>query len=116
MNNLKFAIRGVIKNKLHSFLNIFGLAIGIAVFLTIILFVQSELSYDKFHKHANSICRVTKRYDAPNGYNLHFARVPDTWVNNLPDEYPEIETLIRFQQTPITEMKIGDHKFRDRHF
>ena len=51
-NYFKIAIRNLWKNKGFSFINIFGLAVGIAVCLLIILFVIDELSYDKFNKNS----------------------------------------------------------------
>lgn len=55
---LKFAIRNLMKNKFYSFINIFGLAIGIALFILIVLFVRSELSYDKFNENYENIYRL----------------------------------------------------------
>ena len=57
-NYLKIAFRNLWKNKGFSFINIFGLAIGIAVCLLIMLFVINEVSYDKFNKKADRIYRV----------------------------------------------------------
>ncbi len=57
-NYLKIAIRNLWKNKGFSFINIFGLAIGIAVCLLIMLFVIDEISYDKFNEKAGRIYRV----------------------------------------------------------
>lgn len=50
---LKIAVRYLLKNKRYSFINIFGLAIGIATFLLIILYVNYEQSYDKFEGSEN---------------------------------------------------------------
>ena len=58
-NFFKTAVRGLLKNKTYSFLNIAGLAIGMACSIMILLWVQNELSYDRFHKNANEIYRVT---------------------------------------------------------
>ncbi|WP_027078161.1 ABC transporter permease [Maribacter antarcticus] len=50
---LKIAVRYLLKNKCYSFINIFGLAIGIATFLFIIFYVNYEQSYDKFEGSGN---------------------------------------------------------------
>ena len=47
-NNLKIAIRSLLKQKVYAFINVTGLAVGIASCLLIVLFVQNEFSYDKF--------------------------------------------------------------------
>ena len=100
------------KHKGYSFINITGLAVGMAVAMLIIFYLRFELSYDTYHKNADRIYRVTRRFDTPTGYKPHFARVPDAWVNNLPDEFPEIETLIRFQYQYQVDLRIGEKKFR----
>lgn len=58
-NYLTLAIRNLLKRKLYSFINIFGLAIGVAVCLVILQYVDFELSYDSFHTNADRIYRTT---------------------------------------------------------
>ena len=57
-NYLILAIRNLKKRKLYSFINIFGLALGVSVCLVILKYVDFELSYDKFHKDADNIYRT----------------------------------------------------------
>ncbi len=57
-NYLKLAIRNLNRQKVYSLINISGLAVGMAGFIMIMLYVLDELSYDRFHKHANNIYRV----------------------------------------------------------
>ena len=57
-NYFKTAWRNLTKNKFYSAINITGLAIGLAVGIMILLWVQNELSYDKFHRNANSIYKI----------------------------------------------------------
>ncbi len=64
-NYLKIALRNLFKQKLYSFINIIGLAIGIASCILIYLFVQNELSYDTFHKNADRLYRVYITEDLP---------------------------------------------------
>ena len=56
-NYIKIASRNLLKNKGFSFINLFGLTIGLACCLLIMLFVQDEQSYDRFHKNAERIYR-----------------------------------------------------------
>ena len=58
-NYFKVAIRNLFKNSFYSFINIFGLSIGITSCLLILLYVNHEMSYDKFHKDHDRIYRVT---------------------------------------------------------
>ena len=58
-NYMRVALRNVFKHKVHSFINVAGLAIGLASFVLIFLYVQDELSSDKYHEKADRIYRVT---------------------------------------------------------
>ncbi|MCL4539235.1 MAG: ABC transporter permease, partial [Bacteroidetes bacterium] len=57
-NYFKIAVRNLLRNKLYSFINIAGLAVGIASCLAILTFVRDEFSYDKFNRHADQIYRA----------------------------------------------------------
>ena len=61
-NYFKIALRNIKKYKSYSFINILGLSIGMASFILIFLFVQSELSYDTYNKNYNNIYRVVGRF------------------------------------------------------
>lgn len=54
-NYFKIALRNIIRHKAFSFINIIGLAIGLVCFIFIMLWIQSELSYDKFHEKFDRI-------------------------------------------------------------
>ena len=62
-NYFKIALRHLQKNRLYAFVNIMGLAIGIASCLLIGIYIWHELSFDKFHKNADRITRVTWEYN-----------------------------------------------------
>ena len=59
---LKIAIRNLLKHKAYSFINVFGLAIGMTAFLLILHYVLFELSYDRFHANHQNIYRVKTDY------------------------------------------------------
>ena len=75
-NYLKVAFRNLWKNKKFSFINIFGLATGMACSLLIFLFVQDEKSYDRFHKDAENIHRVVKDFKNDDGSLIPDATTP----------------------------------------
>ncbi|HZH99822.1 MAG TPA: ABC transporter permease, partial [Flavisolibacter sp.] len=62
-NYFKIALRHLQKNRLYAFVNIMGLAVGIASCLLIGIYIWHELSFDKFHKKADRIARVTWEYN-----------------------------------------------------
>ena len=57
-NYLKVALRNILKHKFFSAINILGMTVGITACLLIILYVKDELSYDRFHAHAERIYQV----------------------------------------------------------
>ena len=61
-NYLKIAVRNLLKQKSTSFINIFGLAMGMAVVLLIGLWIWDELQYDRYHQNYRSIAQVWQHY------------------------------------------------------
>ena len=61
-NYLKIALRNIKRNPLYVSINIFGLAVGLAVSILILLFVRYELSYDRYHEQADRIVRVSRMW------------------------------------------------------
>ncbi len=114
--NLKLIIRNIRKHKLYSAITIGGFAIGLTVLFLVLLYVSSEMSYDRFHSKADRIFRVTRKFDYPGGYNPHFARCPDSFMKFLPEHIPEIEELVRFQRSDFNNIKINEHTFRNDAF
>src|SRR5687768_1627237 len=75
-NYLKIAWRNIIRNKVSSAVNIFGLALGICACVIIYLIVSYELSFDTFHPGKERIYRVMGDVTESTGAKLHFAKVP----------------------------------------
>ena len=111
-NYLKIVFRNIVNQKMFSAINVSGLALGMAICMLAVIFIFHELSYDEYHENADDIYRITLKYDTPSGYKAHFARCHQKWVNNLPEDLPEVESLIRFQWTPSVNLKIGEKKVR----
>ncbi len=94
-NFFKIALRNSIRQKLYTFLNVFGLAIGLAAALIIGIFVHHELTYDKFHENSQSIFMTFKERITPNGVQATY----DTWVpmaERFEQEFPEVVNATRF--------------------
>lgn len=111
-NYLKVIVRNFRKQWFYSVLNISGLAIGVAAFLLIAIYVHFETSFDQFHPRSEDIYRLTVHYSSPSGYNTHFARVDQDWTKDIPKEIPEVQKLIRFQNHTPKYIRIGQEKFR----
>jgi putative ABC transport system permease protein len=94
-NYLKIALRNIRKHKVYSFINIAGLAIGVAACLLLFLWVRDELSYDRYHEKANHIYRVASQYEAE-GKVRRSAKTSAPVGPALVSEFPEIEKAVRF--------------------
>ena len=107
-NYIKIAVRNLLRQKTYSFINIFGLAVGIACCLLIILFVRYELSYDKFNEKADRIYRVTREWFNDDGTsNFHLARVAPPIGPLLKNDFPGIiQEEARFLHDSNTYLKI----------
>jgi putative ABC transport system permease protein len=95
-NYLKIAYRNLTRYKAFTVINILGLAIGMACTILILLWVQDELSFDKFNKNANTIYRVVEIQHYAGGTIFPVAVTPDPLAKSLKDNYPEIENASRF--------------------
>jgi len=92
---LKIAFRNLLKYKVYSIINIFGLSVGLACCILIMLFVRDELSYDRFHRNADQIYRVVVEFkykDRPD----HFAHTQAPLAPALLNEFPEVLKAVRF--------------------
>src|ERR1043165_3684602 len=94
-NYFKTALRNLWKNKALSFINIFGLAAGMACSLLIFLFVTDELSYDRFNQDADRIYRVVKDFVNDDGSKLPDATTPPAIAPAIQKEIPGIEHVTR---------------------
>ena len=93
-NYILIAFRSLFKNKIYALINIFGLAIGISCCIYIYLFVNDELSYDRFQNKYDRIHRVI--YHATNGKN--YAQVPPVISPLMTEFFPEVETSARMYE------------------
>jgi putative ABC transport system permease protein len=93
-NYLKIALRKLRKQKAYSFINIAGLAIGLAACLLISLWVKDELSYDKYHEKADRIYRVAQ-FEEIGGVSERLAVAPFAAAPAFAAEIPEVEAYCR---------------------
>ena len=105
----KLAYRNIIRDKAYSIINITGLAIGLASSILILLWVQNELSYDKFHKNAGQIYRITSDFgDSKSAANS--AGMPA----GLKAEMPVIKNTVRLGESNSTLLEIDNKKFEEK--
>lgn len=111
-NYFKIAVRNMFKDSFYSFINIFGLSIGITTCLLILLYVSHELSYDKFHKDHKRIYRVTTKAMLSATEILNAGASSAPLADRFRNDIEEIESITRLQPTSRT-IKYGDKIFRE---
>lgn len=95
-NYFLIAIRNIKKHKAYSTINIVGLAIGMACSILILLWVQDELRFDKWHSKSERMGRVLVRV-MTNGEPYEVAVNPAALGPNLQKDFPEMESVCRFK-------------------
>jgi putative ABC transport system permease protein len=96
-NHLTLALRNLRKTPLYSGLNIFGLALGVAACLLIVLFVSHELSYDRWNPQADRIVRPVADINF-GGNHMELAVASSIMAPEAGQELPEIQAWCRFRQ------------------
>lgn len=97
-NYLKIALRNLLRHKGYSFINIAGLAVGIACCTFILLFVQDELAFEKNHTKAKDIYRLTITLDN-NGTSEKAGITSPRIAPQLKEDYPEVKQFVRLLST-----------------
>lgn len=106
-NNIKIAWRNLKRQPFFTFLNTFGLAIGMAGTLLISLFIQDELHFDKMFKDADRIYRVNISSRTA-GETSDYASVSGPLANVMRDDYPQAELVTRFRETKSILLRKDD--------
>src|SRR5690349_11020343 len=110
-NFFKIAFRNLQKNKVFSFINIFGLAIGLTCFMLIAVFVYTELSYDRYPAEAENIYRVTLSVTG-NGDVAVYPNVDAAVGEGIKNAFPEVVASARV--SPATDfVKYKDKQFKE---
>lgn len=95
-NYFKIAFRNLRRNKVNSFINVFGLSIALLSCVMIFLYVQKELTFDQFHSHAENIYRLTfQEINRPGA--RHFATTSPPMGPALVESFPEVEQAVRLR-------------------
>jgi putative ABC transport system permease protein len=98
-NYLKLALRNLMRNKVYSFINIFGLALGITCCVLLSLYIWDEMSYDKHHKRAGDLYRVITNFQSESVVDRVGSTSPPVAMT-IRDEVPEVEAAVRILSPP----------------
>src|SRR5436190_9325512 len=110
-NYLKIAFRNLLRHKGFSFINIFGLGIGMAASILILLWVLDELSYDRFHHDPENAFRITASLPE---MNVHAAVSSCPLAHAFMDELPQIKDAVRLNGTNTDLLQVGETMFEEK--
>ncbi|MEP2026219.1 MAG: ABC transporter permease [Reichenbachiella sp.] len=104
-NFLKIAYRNFMRQRVYSLINTAGLAIGVACFLLIFLYIHDELSYDQFHSKADRTYRLVEHFES-DGVGEHSASQPfpvgPALINDYPGQIAHMTRMFDFQSPFLT--------------
>ncbi|HZF66274.1 MAG TPA: ABC transporter permease [Chitinophagaceae bacterium] len=110
-NYFKIAFRNLLRNKGYSTINIVGLAVGMAAAILIFLWIENELSYDRFHKNKDRIYQVWNRL--PNEGEIScWNSVSAPTAPAIEKDLPEVERAVRVSQPNTFLLSVGDKKIK----
>lgn len=110
-NYIKVALRNLLRQKGFSFINIFGLALGISCTALIGMWVNDELSYDKFHQDYDRIYRITATLPE---LKVHAAVTSAPLALAIKNEIPEVDEAVRISGLNRDLIQVGDVKFEEK--
>jgi putative ABC transport system permease protein len=113
-NYVKIAFRNLVRHKGYTFINIFGLATGIICCLLILVYVQDELSYDRYHEKADQIYRIVNA-GVIRGNNIEIPLVSGPWGPAMVEELPEVLKAVRIKPPDSRwVIEYGEKKFPEK--
>jgi len=114
-NLIKTAVRHILKHFGYSILNILGLTLGITSTLFLVIYVADEISYDRYHEKADRIYRVSSKITEPDDqFTWIVAQIP--FGPQVVQDYPEVESFVRFINMPRALYKYEDKEFNEENF
>ena len=109
-NYLVTALRNIARHKLYSFINIGGLAVGLACVILIALFIRDELSFDKWVPDSANLYRVEESFTLPGRPPISTALADFPLAALMQDNIPEVTAITRFWSVPKT-VTVGGRSF-----
>jgi putative ABC transport system permease protein len=114
-NLIKTTFRYIFKHFSYSLLNIAGLTLGITSALFLVIYSANEISYDRYHEKADRIYRVSSKISEPDDqFTWIVAQIP--FAPQVAQDYPEVESYVRFIGLGHTLFKYEDQEFNEDNF
>src|SRR5579872_4512962 len=114
-NYLKIAFRNLAKYKFISFINLFGLCVGLTCCLLIGTYILHETSYDKYNRNASRIWRVNRSFNNKEGIvSLRLGTVAPPFGPLLQNDFSDIQKVTRLLQAGTTTFHYEDKIFKEK--
>ena len=110
-HHLLTTYRTLSRNKFYAAINMCGLAIGLASFLLIAIFLNNELSFDRFHEDSQNIYRINTTFSSSSGMVSKMVNTPPAMIPGLGNAFPEIKRSTQLRHTKRAMMTKGDRRF-----
>ncbi len=107
-NNLKIALRTIVKQRMYAVLNVLGLSVGMASCLLIAFHVNDQTSYDKFYKDYENVYRITTYWKQEEGIE-HYAAAPPALGPMLVEQSPDVLSMVRINSGSDLTMRSEDN-------
>jgi putative ABC transport system permease protein len=119
-NYLVIGIRNLLKNKIYTVINVTGLAIGLACFILIAVYIRHETSFDKFYSNGENIYRLNTYVDV-NGISNSYPAAHYPASHDMVEDYPEVvnaTNLYRafYLSNVLPKIRNGEHEFEEKKF
>jgi len=103
------------KYKFISFINLFGLMVGLTCCLLITTYILNELSYDRYNKNADNIYRITRTFYNGNGEaTLNLSTISPPFGYYLPTDFPEIQKMTRLLNFGTVPLRYKDKLINEK--
>ena len=110
----QLAWRNLMKYRFISFINLFGLTVGLACCLLITIYILNELSYDRYNEKADNIYRVTRTFNNQDGVvSLTLSTISPPFGYYFPTDFPEIQKMTRLLDNGITPIRYKEKLFNE---
>ena len=115
-NYFTIAIRNLLKYRFISFINLFGLTVGLTCCLLITTYIINELSFDRYNKNADNIYRITRSFNNQDGVvSLTLSTVSPPFGYYMPGDFPEIKKLTRLYDNGLTPLRYKEKLINEDH-
>ena len=115
-NYFKIALRNLMKYKFISFINLFGLTVGLTCCMLILAYIVNELSFDKYNRNANNIYRVTRLFKNPEtgAPSLNLATIAPPFGPLLENDFKDIKKITRLIDFSGISLRYEDKNFNEQ--